>query len=378
MDIRAKSFEIFCGTGGVGKTTMATSRAIYLAQKGKKVLIITIDPARRLKEILSISEERSGHLEKVFLRDIDQQYATTDISVDAVLMSSRTVLERIVDDQKVENALGNEILNILSRPYGGMNEILGLLELHYYNDLNQYDSIILDTPPGNSFIEFVESCQKIHNFFDQNFIDIFQYLKEGATSMGQGKLLKLFKEKDWTSSKKILNIFMLKGINKLLSYLEKITGQSFIYDFINTVGIIYKLKGPFFNSLELLNFFQDSTYSNWFYVTSVEHNKIIDALSLHKMAQNLINHDSYLIINRCFNSYWNDWDKKQGDQSLREGNDYLVIKRIKDSMYNREKKLKEMAYKHFPSVLEFGEILHPSPQSHVTGLCQQWISKETT
>ena len=63
--IPLKPIEIFCGTGGVGKTTLASSRALYWALKGKKVLLITIDPARRLKEVLNLNDQKSGEIEKV-------------------------------------------------------------------------------------------------------------------------------------------------------------------------------------------------------------------------------------------------------------------------------------------------------------------------
>ena len=59
-DIKHKPIEIFCGTGGVGRTTLATSRALYLASHGHKVLLITIDPSHRLKQILNMQEEESG------------------------------------------------------------------------------------------------------------------------------------------------------------------------------------------------------------------------------------------------------------------------------------------------------------------------------
>ena len=65
MTITTKSFEIFCGTGGVGKTTLAASRALAQASTGLRVLLITIDPARRLKDLLGLSENSIGEVTTV-------------------------------------------------------------------------------------------------------------------------------------------------------------------------------------------------------------------------------------------------------------------------------------------------------------------------
>ncbi|MFN8369139.1 MAG: ArsA-related P-loop ATPase [Bacteriovoracaceae bacterium] len=172
--IQNKQFEIFCGTGGVGKTTLATSRALFLAKSGKRVLLMTIDPAKRLKEILKMSDENAGTVENINYNNI---------KFDALLMSPKATFNRLRKSNPNNNSeKENRIIEILARPYGGMNEILAITEVRYHLSTNNYDTIILDTPTGKTLFRFLESCKKINDFFDKSFIDLFKYLGKSLNS----------------------------------------------------------------------------------------------------------------------------------------------------------------------------------------------------
>ena len=350
MNLQAKNIEIFCGTGGVGKTTLATSRAFFLSQQKKNVLLITIDPAKRLKQVLNLSEDKAGQVEPVpdhFFQAECQGEQSHRASFDALLMSSQATLERVVAENNVSDAFKNRILNVLSRPYSGMNEILALLEVQYHLQTNKYDSIVLDTPPGKHFLDFLESCRKIRKFFDKSYIDIFKYLLKEKTENKAG----------------ILQLAVTTGLKKLLAQLEKVTGGAFIQEFIQGVGIIYKLKNSFFEGLALQDRLTNDQDCNWFLVSSVEHNKLNEAIELQNSAQNFMNENRYMALNKCLSGHSDDWEQIDNKTPLGK---------LKNSLLKRENDLKSYAQKNFDTILIFDEVLDSSPKIQVHKLAEQW------
>lgn len=341
MTLSTKSFEIFCGTGGVGKTTLATSRALSLAQSQLRVLLITIDPAKRLKDLLGLSNSAIGEVTTVEL------FGT---KLNALLMSPEKTIIRMAEKYNTPDLADNKIVQILSKPYGGMNEILSMVEVQMQFDSGKYDVIILDTPPGAHFLDFLESLSKIQSFFNQNFIEIFSYLGQKTAKAGK----KVF-------GMNLLNRFISGGVKKLLSYLENVTGAQFIDDFIEAIQIIYQSREAFLKGLALQNKLKSKADCNWFLVTSVEQGKAQEAIEIKSHASHYIHEDHFLVLNKCLQKELSEWEPKNVD---------LVA--LKDSLESNERNLKQNLNEAFSHVLEFPEIISLSPIEHIQLLTEKW------
>lgn len=341
MGPSSKPFEIFCGTGGVGKTTLATSRALFLAATGKRILLVTIDPARRLKDLLGLSEDAIGEVTRVSLEGV---------ALDALLMSPEKTIRRMAASGNTPDLASNRIVQILSKPYGGMNEILSLVEVQMQFESGKYDSIVLDTPPGAHFLDFLEGIGKIRSFFDKSFVEIFAHIGQKSSSAGK----RLF-------GMGIINKFVSAGVKKLLGYLQNVTGAKFIDDFVEAVQIIYQSKDAFLKGLSLQEKLREKSQCNWFLVTSVEQGKAQEAVELKGHASHYIHQDHYLLLNKCLEDVVKTWSPEN-----------VELKAIKASLEERETNLKNRLKDNFANILEFPEVVSLSPAEHIHFLTEKW------
>ncbi|MCY4643844.1 MAG: hypothetical protein OXB88_04445 [Bacteriovoracales bacterium] len=338
-----KKLEIFCGTGGVGKSTLAASRALFLARQ-RRVLLITVDPSKRLKEILSIDEDQKGSPKAVSFSPGDE-----DIQLHVLLMCPEATLQRVFMEKLSSSQITNNILKILAGPFGGLHEILALLELQHHLGSHSYDTIVLDTPPGHHFVDFLSGGERVHRFFNQNFQEVFQYLD--ATLGTKSK----------ASSAGFIRLALQSGIKKLLVYLERMTGRFFVEDFVDAIRTIYSLKDLFLKAAGLPSQIMTENLADWFLVTSVEHDKLTDARHLQQELGAFNKTPPRLLINRCTSQYIKGWHPHETD---------LIA--LKNSLISREKIILGRAKELFPNYSQFEDINSQSPRKHLEKLLEAW------
>jgi anion-transporting ArsA/GET3 family ATPase len=168
--LREKKVIVCCGAGGVGKTTTAAALGVAAARAGKRVLVLTIDPARRLSEAMGIPESGPAPAR---VSQIEPPG-----SLDAWMLDPRVVFEgmvrRLTDDpEKIERILHNRLYRTLSDLVSGMQEYTAAEALFSFVESKKWDLVVLDTPPSRNALEFLEAPRKLALFLDERIVGVF-------------------------------------------------------------------------------------------------------------------------------------------------------------------------------------------------------------
>ena len=207
---------IVCGGGGVGKTTIAASLAIKATEFRKRVLVVTIDPSKRLAEAFGFTERAlidGGEPLKLS----DEVKAKLGIALDrdfsVGILNPKYVLDQVLDQTLTEVQRDKLKKTIL---YGQMSSMVyGLQEYTAYEWVtrmiqnNQYDFIVLDTPPAHHAKDFFNVPDRIRNLMESKVFQIFVPKAAGwfTKAMSFGWVEKLLGEKIYSESRVFFETF---------------------------------------------------------------------------------------------------------------------------------------------------------------------------
>ena len=182
--LRGKRVIVCCGAGGVGKTTTAAALGLGAALTGRRVLVLTIDPARRLAEAMGIPEA-SREPAPVPHEMLERLGVPAGGELDAWMLSPAVVFEMMVrrlahDEERVQEILRNRLYQHLSRIVAGMQEYTAAEALYTLSIEGRYDLVVLDTPPSRNALAFLEAPRKLSLFLDERVIGVFLPNRKGA------------------------------------------------------------------------------------------------------------------------------------------------------------------------------------------------------
>ena len=170
IDDRRTRIIVCCGSGGVGKTTTAAAIGLRAAERGRQVCVLTVDPARRLAQSMGLTSlDNTPRL----VDGIDDE---TSGSLHAMMLDMKRTFDEIVeahaDPARAAQILANPFYQSLSSSFAGTQEYMAMEKLGQLRRSNEWDLIVVDTPPSRSALDFLDAPERLGRFLDGRLIRV--------------------------------------------------------------------------------------------------------------------------------------------------------------------------------------------------------------
>ncbi|CAA9529623.1 MAG: Arsenical pump-driving ATPase TEMP [uncultured Solirubrobacteraceae bacterium] len=223
--LEGKRVVICAGSGGVGKTTTSAALAMGLAAEGRKVAVVTIDPAKRLADSLGLEDlgnepalvdpaRLAGH-------GIEMKGELWAMMLDAKRTFDELIDKLAPDDKSRDEVLANRIYQELSGAVAGSQEFTAIAKLYDLDRSGEFDVLILDTPPSRNALDFLDAPDRLTGFLD-------------------GRALKVFLAPTGIAAK-----VMGRGTSVVFSVMRRVTGVDLLQDLSVFFGALGGLVGGF-------------------------------------------------------------------------------------------------------------------------------------
>jgi anion-transporting ArsA/GET3 family ATPase len=202
------------GTGGVGKTSLAAALALGAARRGRRALVLTIDPARRLADALGV--ESLGNQPHALPREVLTRLGVPEKGeLSAMMLDMKRTFDDLVQrfaesPEARERILRNPIYQHVSDALAGSAEYSAMEKVFEISSREDLDLIVLDTPPSQHALDFLEAPERLLEFLDSRIVQLLLHPAFAAGRIG-------------------FRVFQ-RGAHRVLQILERVSGISFLED----------------------------------------------------------------------------------------------------------------------------------------------------
>ncbi len=246
LDLRQRRVIVCVGSGGVGKTSVASAFSVLGARLGLKVLALTVDPAGRLADSLGVRRD-VGDAQVITRERLTSLAVTGSGSLHVSILDGQRTLRELVERLAPNDAarvgiVGHPLFRYLSDYLSGANEILAMERLLEALDSKQYDLIVLDTPPTKHALDFLRGPEWLREAMRG------PVLKALVNAVDGGRSFSL----DWVG----------KRVAGMVSSFAKLTGSATLEQ---VATLLWELRGVFGglgqHADQLERFFRDSSFA---------------------------------------------------------------------------------------------------------------------
>ena len=177
------------GAGGVGKTTTAAALGLAAAQQGRRALVLTIDPARRLAQAMGLDTLDDEPTQV----PLAPEHLSSGGELWAMMLDMQTTFDRLIQrhatsPEEAAAITSNRIYRQLSSTLSGTQEYMAMERLHELHEEAAFDLLVIDTPPTRSALDFLDAPKRMTSFLEGRLLKLL--LKPGvAAGRGIGKVV---------------------------------------------------------------------------------------------------------------------------------------------------------------------------------------------
>lgn len=210
-----ESAVVVCvGCGGVGKTTLAAALGLEAARRGRRVLVLTIDPARRLADALGLAA--LGNTPQSIPRSALAALGVPEVgTLSALMLDMKQTFDELVtrfsdSEETRARIFANPLYRHVSEALAGSIEYSAMEKVHEAWESRAYDLIVVDTPPAQHALDFLDAPQRLVDFLESRLVQVLIHPAFSAGRFG----FRIFQQ----------------GTRRILQLIERVSGMSFLQD----------------------------------------------------------------------------------------------------------------------------------------------------